>query len=65
MRRIAAAAVLSASILAMAVWAGRMSASPDDIDRIGPADPAAPPWSGDRMRDARDRLKDILPGRRS
>ena len=62
MRCVAAAALSASMILAVA------TAAPDTVDgfdRIGPPDPAAPTWSGDRMRDARDRLKEILPGSRA
>jgi hypothetical protein len=33
------------------------------IDIVGPADSGRGIWSGDRMLGARERLKDILPGR--
>jgi len=65
MKRLAATAILSASLLAIVASTGPGTTRSDDFDRIGPADPAAPPWNGDRMRDARDRLKDMLPGRRT
>lgn len=35
----------------------------DGIDIVGPEDAGRDPWNGDRMRGARERLKDILPGR--
>ncbi|MCB1499603.1 MAG: hypothetical protein KDK07_07400 [Bauldia sp.] len=60
-----AAAIASASMVVMAVSIGPVPISADGFDRIGPADPDSPIWSGDRMRGARDRLKDILPGGRS
>lgn len=46
------------------VVGGAASASHADIDVIEPPAAGSGTWDGDRMRGARERVKDILPGRR-
>ena len=57
-------ALVAASLAAGAVPQTVASAAPDDIATIGPAVAGQGAWSGERMRGARERLKDVLPGRR-
>jgi hypothetical protein len=57
-------ALLAATIGMVAAAPPAAFARPDDIAVIGPAVGGQGPWSGERMRDARERLKDMLPGRR-
>jgi hypothetical protein len=54
-------AIACSTLHGAATWA---STTPSrlGIDVMAPV--AGASWSGDRMRDARDRLKDILPGKR-
>lgn len=46
------------------VVGGAASASHADIDVIEPPAAGSGTWDGERMRGARERVKDILPGRR-
>ena len=58
------------SLVASLVLAGAVSAAPrpgvapEDVSILRPDDGAAGAgWTGERMRGARERLKDVLPGR--
>lgn len=63
MKRVPLALVM-ASLAAGAVPGTVASAAPDDIATVGPSVAGQGAWSGERMRGARERLKDILPGSR-
>ena len=63
MRWTVTALLLAALTLASGAALPTIAAAADGIDVIGPADGGRGAWTGDRMRGARDRLKDILPGR--
>jgi hypothetical protein len=60
---------LAVACLGLAFTVLHMEAGPagaagprDGIDVLEPVDGA--PWSGDRMNGARERVKDVLPGKR-
>lgn len=45
-------------------WLAPALARPDDVAVIGPEAGGQAAWSSERMRGARERLKDVLPGHR-
>ena len=58
----AASLVLVCASLYAAPAPVEAAGSPTGIDVLTPAEDV--PWTGDRMRGARERLKDIIPGKR-
>lgn len=63
MTRLACAALTASLVVASATTIA--IATPSDIAIIGPGQGGTADWTGDRMRGARERLKDVLPGRRT
>jgi len=63
MKRVSLALVM-ASLAAGVVPGTVASAAPDEIATVWPGVAGQGAWSGERMRGARERLKDILPGSR-
>jgi hypothetical protein len=63
MTRLACAA-LALCFVAVASSPTVAVAAPPDIAVIGPGQGGTAAWTGERMRGARERLKDVLPGRR-
>jgi hypothetical protein len=60
-----ACASLAISLVAVASPTAVAVATPSDIAVIGPGEGGTGAWTGERMRGARERLKDILPGGRT
>lgn len=63
MGRIATAILASCLAIGPVTGDAPPIAAGEGIGTVGPADSGRGVWSGDRMRGARERLKDILPGR--
>lgn len=63
MRYTIALASIAAAVAIVPAGAGRVEPIRIGIDVLAPVEGA--PWDGDRMRGARERLKDILPGNRT
>jgi hypothetical protein len=58
-------AALAFSFVAVTSPTAFAVAAPPDIAVIGPGQGGTAAWTGERMRGARERLKDVLPGRRT
>lgn len=63
MGRIATALLCTLLALGETFGGAPQIVSGEGIDVVGPGDGGRGVWSGERMRGARERLKDILPGR--
>lgn len=57
-------ALLGATLVAGLAPLPSAVADPNDIAVLGPSDGGEGAWSSERMRGARERLKDLLPGHR-
>jgi hypothetical protein len=58
-------ALVGAYLITSAIIVGGAAAAPHTgIDVVEPPAAGGGTWDGDRMRGARERVKDILPGRR-
>jgi len=62
MSRFAFAALAASFVLAGTAHVTNAGAATPGIDIVGPPAAGGAFWSGDRMRAAHERLKDILPG---